>query len=288
MVTLAGTLLFALEGAWSVRTRQACFLLVVSLLALAPSAGAAAQEGLLLTPDWPASFDEARSQPVPLLPGPPVKEGERTQDPLAPGLSAAGTEATFELALLNPDGSTGPVGPLDLDPTRAVVFDLFLGADATYEPTRGPDELHEDHGAAPRMTVQATLRLADETVGPIEATADLVSTPAEDDVTRYRFTYDIEAEILPAGAGMDVTFSVYQADRSGQRVTQPLWNIHTDQAHPTGVQLPLEDAGEGSQLSLQSTPTSPGGPSNATGAYIALVGGTATALGAAVRMVRRA
>lgn len=247
------------------------------LIALAP--GAQAQEDLRLVPDWPDSMDEARSQPIRLLPGPPMR-AEASHAPAAPGSSTAGTAHAFHLTLENPDGSKGPAGAIALDPARPIVLDVYLSAGPSDDDVPEDTATHPGPGLAPRLTVEATLAIANETIGPANATATLVSAPTEDTVTRYRLTFEPDTARLDAGAGLDVDLSIYQAESAGERVTQPQWRIHTGNQHPTGLSLPLDPVqpwqDEGVSLSLQGT-DEVDRDSVRTGAYGALVAAVAAA-----------
>lgn len=247
---------------------QAPLALAVLLLALSPAASAA-QGSLQLVPDWPDSFGEARREPIRLLPGPPLAE-EATHTAAEPGSRNAGTSHTFHWQLQNPDGSPGPAGPLPLADGEPVLVDVYLSAGPPQQGP-GPDLADAEAGLAPLLSVEAALTIAGETHEPQEATHTVVNTPGDGDVQRYRFAFDVAAERLEAGEGLDVDLSVHQLEPRDETLTQPSWRIHTGANHPSGVQIPLDPApdGGGTALELQQV----GDPSQQSirqGAYAAL------------------
>lgn len=215
------------------------------LLMACPTASAGIDE-LTLTPAWPQPFEEAMEEPVALLPGPPMEDEYRPDGPPAPGATSAGTEQSLRLSLFNPDGSPGPAGDLELDPSRPIVFEVYLSADATPGPAVGP--LGSDHGLAVALTIETTLTLDGQRYGPANQTHTLVSTPAHDAITSYRFAFDVPDRRLPQGGGLHLDMRIYQANASGEQLTQGSWKVHTTPEHPTGIGLPLlEDGNRPSQ-----------------------------------------
>jgi len=234
---------------------------------------------LRLNPEWPEDFQQARSEPIRLLPGPPVAE-DRSHAPLVPGSSTAGTQHAFELVLENPDGSLGPAGDLDLDPSRPIVLDVYAGAGPSDDDGPAATPVDDGSGAAPSLTIEAQVHVGDRTTARQNLTATIVSTPTEDDVTRYRFTFDVTQELLRAGSGLSVDLSVHQVDRGDQRATQPQWRIHTDTDHPTGLTVPLSvtTPADGDRTSFAIEEASAGSREPVqTGAYGALVAAIAAA-----------
>lgn len=257
-------------------------------IGLAPTAGAYQPDELTLIPEWPESFQQARSEPIRLLPGPPLEE-EASHGPLVPGATTAGSSHSFRFDLENPDGSTGPAGDLGLDASEPIVLAIYLSAGPTAGPLPVEAPIDTGTGVAPSLTVEASLTIAGEELGPQRATETLVSTPLEDNVTRYRFTYDTDRERLPAGAGLSVDLSIYQVNRSGEIFTQPAWRIHTGSQNPSGLTVDLaplpDDEASDEPLSLQGT-EDVSRETIRTGAYAALVAALAAAGWAARRGYR--
>lgn len=269
---------------------RASFLLagVVLCLALVPTASAA--EELRLVPEWPESFQDARSERIRLLPGPPIEEQAR-HGPLVPGASSTGTSHSFQWYLENPDGSPGPAGDLELAEAQPILVDVYLSAGAASGPLGSGLPADPPAGAAPNVTVEATLEIGEATYGPERTTHTLVSTPLEevgDNVTRYELVFEPEESTVPAGAGLGLDVAVYQANASGERATQPLWRIHTGSQHPTGLSLPLDDTEEssGSPLSLQAADDEASTETVQAGAYATLVASLTAAAWAARRGYR--
>lgn len=224
------------------------------LFAFAPGASAAPSEDLHLVPEWPDSFQQARSEPIRLLPGPALVE-ERSHAPLLPGSKTGGTSHSFALVLENPDGSTGPAGDLPLDPQRPIVLDVYVSAGPSDDDLPTDTPIGDGPGLAPELTVDAQVEIADQTTDAQRLTATILTLPTDDEVAHYRLTFDLERDELPAGAGLAVDLSVYQIEEGEQQVTQPQWRIHTGTQHPTGLTVPLDPApagsDSGSSLTLQ-------------------------------------
>jgi hypothetical protein len=218
-------------------------------LALVPAAGASTGDTMRLVPDWPDSFQEARSEPIHLLPGPPIQEQAR-HTALTPGSSTAETRHTFTWQLVNPDGSPGPAGDLPLAPGQPVVLDVYLsvGGPSAAPATQLPEDVQA--GLAPSLTVEANLTFAGQSLEPERLTETLVNTPLGEQVYRYRFTFDVRQDELAAGEGMSLELSVHQTREAGEQATQPGWRIHTGAAHPSGVQLSLDPVDDPSPAPL--------------------------------------
>lgn len=265
------------------RARLSLLVVGLALLSASLPAQAAGHGELHLVPEWPTSFQEAREEPIRLLPGPPIEEHQR--GPLVPGSSTADTEHAFRWTLENPNGTTGPYGDLALDPGEPVVVDVYLSADAAPEPAPKPAPA-DDTGIAPNLTVEVEVTVAGTTIGPAEETRTLVSSPAHEDVTRYRFSFDHGLPVLPAGAGLSADVSIQQAERAGETLTLPTWNVHVSPEHPTGLSLGLdEDAEPDEALQPQTTSTSRETQDVRTTAVATLAGSLMAALLAGGRMV---
>lgn len=261
---------------------RATVLLVVTLAVLAGLPTVAASGSLQLVPDWPASFDEARREPIRLLPGPPLEE-RAVHAATEPGSHAAGTSHTFHWALVTPDGSPGPAGPLDLAPGEPVTVDVHLSAGPPSLPAASELPVSPEAGLAPAVTVEAALTIAEETLEPQRITHTLLNTPSGDDVQRYRFTFDVPTDALDPGEQLAVDLAVHQLDAGEENATQPAWRIHTGAQHPSQLTLvldPVED--EGGALSLQNTAGDASRESVRQGAYAALAA-SVLAAGWAVR-----
>jgi hypothetical protein len=207
------------------------------------------------------------------LPGPPIEENA-SHAPIVPGSTATGTAHRFQLELQNPDGSTGPAGDLRLDPSRPVVVDLYLSAGPSGQPLPDPAWAGPGPGAAPSLTVEASLEIADRAVGPQRVTETLVSAPGQDPITRHRLTFPLEQGTLPAGAGLGLDLEVYQVEEGDQQATQPQWRIHTGSQHPSGLTVPMDASSpsrSGVDLSLQQTDEA-SREQVRTGAWASLVG----------------
>lgn len=227
------------------RLRGLLFATVAALLVVGPTAGAAASSGasIVLFAHWPSDYATATEEPIPLNTLGPVGEPDLSSGPAEPGASAAGTMPIFTYVLVNPDGSRGPVGDVDLDPSRPVLLDVYLSADQTPWPAAAGEPPHDaDYGVAPRVTVEATLRIGGEAVSTATQTHDLVSTPeqVENPVQPYLLELPFEQAVLERGEGLAVEFTVRQADVQGEEAMQPLWNVHTGQEYPTGIELPFK------------------------------------------------
>lgn len=257
-------------------------------IALVPTVSSAPSDEMTLVPEWPEDFQQARSEPIRLLPGPPLRE-EASRAPLVPGSTTAGTSHSFDLVLENPDGSTGPAGDLALDPSRATVLDVYVSAGPTDDGLPADTPLEDGPGVAPSLTLEARLTVDGTTTPTQQLTQTVVATPEADTVARYRFTFDHGQQTLPAGGGLSVDLSVHQVNRSGEQVTQPQWRIHTDTSHPTGLTVPLaadqSSAGAGASLSLQGADEMPR-ETVRTGAYAALAAALLAAGWATVRGYR--
>lgn len=239
------------------------------LLALAPGAEAV-QDELRLVPEWPSSFDEARREPVRLLPGPPL-EDRAYHTATAPGTSEAG-EHEFTWTLENPDGTRGPAGPIPLAAGQPARVDVYLSAGPPDGRPVVQTPALADAGAAAELTVEAELTIAGETIPADPITHTIVNTPGDDGVQRYAFSFPHDQVQLDRGEGLSVDVSLHQVDENGTRATQPAWRIHTGAQHPSGISLPVEDRQRGTQaaLGLQATdePSSPDRVQQ--GAYAAL------------------
>jgi hypothetical protein len=196
---------------------------------------------LVLSPIWPDRFEDARSQPLPLVVGTPAGEDDRSYGPKAPGSASSGTQASITYAIQTPEGDPGPVGLIDLDPSKPVVLDVYLSADATPEPTGlEPAPVSNSQGVAPELTVHAELAVDGTVTDEAEQTETLVSAPGTDRVTHYRFDLHHDREILEPGTSFEVRYKVSQAAPDGEAAHQPLWNVHTGGGHPSGLTLPAE------------------------------------------------
>lgn len=269
---------------------RATVLLVATVTVLAGLPTVAASDALQLVPEWPASFDEARREPIRLLPGPPI-EDRAVHAATEPGARTAGTSHTFHWELQTPDGSPGPAGPLDLATDQPVTVDAYLSAGPPSVQAGTQVPATAEAGLAPAITVEAALTIADETHEPRRATHTLVNTPTEDDVQRYRFTFDITTERLAPGDELAVDLAVHQIDAGDDRATQPAWRIHTGAQHPTQLTLGLDRGQDANAaLGLQGTDETGEDASPDTvrqGAYAALAASVLAAGWAARRGYRQ-
>jgi hypothetical protein len=259
---------------------------LVLLVGLSPAAGAAGHDTLQLVPDWPDSFDQARREPIPLLPGPPVRE-RVTHAALEPGSRTAGTSHTFHWSLQNPDGTIGPAGPLFVDTSRQAVLEVHLSAGPPEAPGQ-EKALPTDAGAAPHLTVDPAVTVAGETLDPEPVTKTLVNPPGGDRVHRYAWQLGLETTKIPQGAGLSVDLAVHQVSLQDEQTTQPMWRIHTGSQHPSGLTLGLEPAepDDGSSFTFDSTePASQ--ERTRQGAYAALAASLVAAGGATIRGYRQ-
>lgn len=237
----------------------ACLMLLAPTVVGATSAQEQAPS-LALWAHWPSDLGTAMEAPIPVTTMPPAGEPDLSAGPATPGASATGTVPTFTYRLINPNGTDGPFGDVALDPSRPVIVDFYLSADETPWPAAagGPPE-DVDAGVVPEMTVEATLRIGDETVAKDAQTQLLVTAPepAGAPAQRYVFELPFERSTLEKGEGLFVDFEIYQVDEAGHTVTQPGFNVHTGDTYPTHVRLPVpassaQDATSAGDLELAS------------------------------------
>lgn len=256
-------------------------------LAMVPAASAAGPDTLTLVPDWPASFDEARREPIRLLPGPPLAD-RAVHAATEPGSRTAGTSHTFHWTLQTPDGSPGPAGPLDLAAGEPVTVDVHLSAGPPSLTPASDLPAGPEAGLAPTVTVEAAVTIAGETSAPQPVTHTLVNTPAGQDVQRYRFAFDVAADSLDPGEELSLDLAVHQLDTGEDQATQPAWRIHTGAQHPSQLTLVLDPVDEGSTgLSLQGVSGDASQESVRQGAYAALAASVLAAGWAARRGYRQ-
>lgn len=210
---------------------------LVTLLAVCPT-GAADGDTLRLVPEWPASFEEARREPMRLMPGPPLAE-EATHTAPMPGTSEAG-QHSFTWTLENPDGTRGPAGSLPLAADEPVRLDVYVSAGPPDPQPAAQPPAGTDAGLAPSLTVEANLTMAGRTLEAEPVTHTIVNPPGEEHVQRYGFSVDHDLAKLEPGDGLRVEVTVHQVDEAQAQATQPAWRIHTGSQHPTGLDLPLE------------------------------------------------
>lgn len=172
----------------------------------------------------------------------PESEPDLSEGPLAPGATSADTLPHFTYALTTWFGDQGPLGTLHVDPSRPAVLTLFVSADQTAWPSiAGSPPVDVDAGVAPKLTVEVTLAIGDEHQATRALTKDLVSLPGVETVHRYDVVLPLARTTIEPGEGLFADVTLYQLDANGERVVQNLFNLHTGEAHPTGLALPLVD-----------------------------------------------
>ncbi len=230
--------------------RLALWLLLATLLI--PVAGAEGaidvdDEGrVLLYAHWPASVAEGMAGPIIMDEVFPVEEPDLSEGPATPGASAAGTEHTWTYRLHDFYGRIGPIGDLRLDTAVPAMFHFYLSADQTPWPSpAGPAPKEVDHGVVPNVTVEVRLAHQNRTVGTGAQTHDLVNLPDPVGGTIQHYAIPVPHDLarIPSGSGLDVQITVRQAQAGGQDAMQPLYNVHTGEAYPTGLALPIENPG---------------------------------------------
>ncbi|MDX1611824.1 MAG: hypothetical protein R3185_05605 [Candidatus Thermoplasmatota archaeon] len=218
---------------------------------------------------WPASIGEAQRAPIPMDEIYPDEEPDLSEGPGLPATSLTGQVPQFTYQLTDFFGNVGPMGTLHMDTGQPAVLRFYMSADQTPWPSAAgapPEDL--DHGVAPRVTVQARLLTTQTLVGHGSLTQDLVSLPEElgQGVHTFEVPITLEANQVPARSGLRVEISIHQVDQAGVRATQPLYNVHTGEQHPTGLALPLmnpeglllEDGARDEPLAVQAV-RDPGG-----------------------------
>lgn len=224
-----------------------CLLLATLLIPVG-----AAEEGVhvddagrvMLYAHWPASVAQGMAEPIPMDELPPIQEPDLSEGPATPGSSTAGTEHTWTYRLMDFYGRIGPIGELRLDTSTPALFHFYLSADQTPWPSpAGPPPEDIDQGIAPNVTVEVTLIHQNQTVGHGAQTQDLVNLPDPVGGGIHHFAVSVPHDLprIPVGTGLDVQITVHQAETSGQRTMQPLYNVHTGEPYPTGLALPIEN-----------------------------------------------
>lgn len=272
------------------------WLLLAALLLLAGTAASqpiGEPDKIDLFADWPEDIEEAMEAPIPVTPIYPHGESDLHEGPLLPGSSTLDSVPSFTYAVVNPDGSRGPAGDLEVDPDEPVDLFVYLSADQV-DPVAESEQAPVDPalGAAPEVTVEASLHVGDERVSQDEATRTLVSAnpPVEEPVTMYALELPLDRSLIAQGEGVHVEFSIHQINE-GETLTQPRVKIHTGENYPTGLAIPIDRASQdetlqqGGPLDLDQLEEDP--QTVRTVATIALVGSLALAAMAGARMIKQ-
>ncbi len=242
---------------------------------------------------WPGDVDTAMQEPIPLTPLFPYGQPDLADGPLTPGSSTLDTVPTFTYTLVNPDGTQGPAGDLDLDPRQPLELTVYLSADhLDAGPNDGDAPVNPSAGLAPEVTVHATLTLDGDSVSTDQQTRTLLTAnePIDEPVTPYTLTLDHDQHVLPRQGGLEATFSIHQVD-DAETLTQPGINLHTGEAYPTGLTLPIlnhppdETLDAGAPLDIDALDQDPEATRNAAG--IALAGSLTLAAMAGARIVKQ-
>lgn len=199
---------------------------------------------VMLYAHWPGSVAQGMAEPIPMDEIPPIQEPDLSEGPATPGSSTAGTEHTWTYRLTDFYGRLGPIGDLRLDTSTPALFHFYLSADQTPWPSPAGDPPQEiDHGVAPNVTVEVALIHQNQTVGHGAQTHDLVNLPDPigGEVRHVAVPLPHDLASIPSGTGLDVQITVHQSEAAGQRTMQPLYNLHTGEAYPTGLALPIEN-----------------------------------------------
>lgn len=262
---------------------RAPLLALAALVLLAPAAGAAPVDFEPFFAHWPASLEEARENPVEMRPAYPHGAEDLDDGPLLPGSSTAGTVPTFTFHARQGDapGFADDRRLVDGAPARV---QLFVSADPAPEPGTDAPLAAPEAGAAPNLTVEATVTVDGETVARDAVTQTVVTGgPEGEPATRYVIEAPVDGTAADAGAPIELTLSIYQVD-GPERLTQPRVKVHTGEEHPTVLSLPTEASqpDEGPALSIDAFGEDPRATRSV--ATVALVGALTVAALAAVRL----
>lgn len=251
---------------------------LVLALAMAPLAGAATSERLALWGHWADDVDEALEEPMPMRTLYPHGAEDLDEGPTAPGSEAAGTAPMFTF-----QGPSTPHEGLRVVDEGIAQAQIFLSADqAPDEPTGQAPQDGLKAGVAPEVTVEVRvtangIQIARGTTTHTLVTAD--EAPGEP-VTRYVIDMEPSEARIPTSGQLTATFAVHQTEHP-DRLTQPGFKVHTGEAYPTVVTVPLEGSeggASGGPLSAASIDADPQEVrSTATGVLVAAIAMAAVA-----------
>lgn len=246
--------------------------LLVLGLACVPAVGAATSDRLVLWGHWADDVDEAMDEPMPMREAYPHGAEDLAAGPTAPGSQAADTLPVFTF-----QGPETPHDRLRIQDGALSQAQIFLSADqAPDEPTGETPLGSTTVGVAPDLTVEVRVTANGTQIARGTTTQTLVT--AEEDpgepVTRYVVDMEPSAATLPPNAELTATFTVHQAENP-DRVTQPGFEVHTGEAYPTVLTLPLEPDDEDQTASPLSAASIDADPNEvrtaATGVLVAAV-----------------